>query len=133
MCYNHQKKVNVDTTVQEKNVTFPTDAKLYQKARTELVKAAREHGVELRQSFSRLGKRALRKQSSYSHARQMKRAKKELKKLKIYLGRVIRDVERKCAKPGNPLSELLSRAKSRVGLIKRSESAVYLRKHKYEV
>ncbi len=46
--------VNVDTTVQEKNITFPTDAKLYQKARVALVKMAVEHGIKLRQSTNAL-------------------------------------------------------------------------------
>jgi IS5 family transposase len=45
------KKVNVDTTVQEKNVTYPTDAKLYHRMRERLVKEARESGIELRQSY----------------------------------------------------------------------------------
>lgn len=103
-------RVNVDTTVQEKAVSFPTDAKLYHKARTALVKAAEERDIELRQSYSRLGKKALRKQASYSHARQTKRAKRELKKLRTYLGCVIRDIDRKCNKADNELLELISTA-----------------------
>lgn len=92
---SHLNKVNVDTTVQEKAIAFPTDARLYYKMRMKLVKAAEEHGIELRQSYRRLGKKALVMQGRYSHARQMKRARKETKKLKTYLGRITRELKRK--------------------------------------
>ncbi len=52
-------RVIVDTTVQPKAITFPTDAKLLQRARERLVKLAQEHGVKLRQSYVRVGKFAL--------------------------------------------------------------------------
>ncbi len=105
------RRVNVDTTVQEKAITFPTDAKLYHKMRVNLVKAANKRNVVLRQSYSRVGKFALINQNRYAHARQMKRAKKDLRKLKTYLGRVIRDIIRKVPSPDAELSELLFLAK----------------------
>lgn len=105
------KRVNVDTTVQEKNVRFPTDARLYDRMREKLVKAARERGIKLRQSYKRNGKKALLKQNSYAHARQMKRAKKQTRNLKTYLGRVIRDIERKVQVVDPKLQELLTLAK----------------------
>ena len=89
-------QVNVDTTVQEKAIAFPTDARLYHKARRALVRLAREVGLRLRQSYQRLSKKALWKQSRYAMAQQLKRARKETKKLRIYLGRVLRNVERFC-------------------------------------
>jgi len=49
--------VNVDTTVQEKAITFPTDAKLYNRMREVLVKAAEERDISLRQSYRRVGRR----------------------------------------------------------------------------
>ena len=88
-------RLNVDTTVQEKAVSFPTDAKLYHRLRVKLVKKAKICGVELRQSYTHKSKQSLVMQSRYAHARQMKRARKEVKKLKTYLGRVTRDIERK--------------------------------------
>ena len=90
------ERVNVDTTVQEKAVSFPTDAGLYEKARVVLVREARRRGIILRQSYSRVGRRALHRQSRYRHARQMKRANRQTRKLRTYLGRVIRDIHRKC-------------------------------------
>jgi transposase, IS5 family len=88
-------RVIVDTTVQPKNITFPTDAKLLNRAREKLVKLAKKLGVELRQSYSRVGKFALIKHQRYAHAKQFKRANRALRKLKTYLGRVIRDITRK--------------------------------------
>jgi len=93
-------RVIVDTTVQPKNITFPTDAKLLNRAREKLVKLAKELGVELRQSYTRVGKFALIQHQRYAHAKQFKRAKRALRKLKTYLGRVIRDIARKIE--GNP-------------------------------
>jgi IS5 family transposase len=89
--------VIVDTTVQPKNVMFPTDARLLQRAREILVRLAQHHGVELRQSYKRVGKFALIKHQRYAHAKHWKRANRALKKLKTYLGRVIRDIVRKIA------------------------------------
>ncbi|MBU6473988.1 MAG: IS5 family transposase [Alphaproteobacteria bacterium] len=90
-------RVIVDTTVQPKNVMFPTDARLLQRAREILVRLAAKHGVRLRQSYRRVGKFALIKHQRYAHAKQFKRANRALKKLKTYLGRVIRDIVRKIA------------------------------------
>src|ERR1700722_5133267 len=98
----------VDTTVQPKNVTFPTDAKLVNRAREKLVTLAKKLGVELRQSYARVGKLALVKHQRYAHARQFDRARKALRKLKTYLGRVIRDIGRRI--DGDPeLEEIFAR------------------------
>ncbi|NER85116.1 MAG: IS5 family transposase [Leptolyngbya sp. SIO1D8] len=104
-------KVNVDTTVQEKAVAFPTDARLYDKARRALVRTARQHQLRVRQSYARLGKRALFWQSRYAVARQGKRAQQQTRKLRTYLGRVIRDVERQATPLPQDLQALLGLAK----------------------
>lgn len=90
-------KLNVDTTVQEKAVSFPTDAKLYHRMREKLVALSKEHGVELRQSYKYKSKYSYYMRSRYASCRQMKRANRELKSLKNYLGRVVRDIDRKVA------------------------------------
>jgi transposase, IS5 family len=87
-------KVIVDTTVQPKAVAFPTDAKLMHRARERLVKLARKTGVGLRQSYQRVGKRALIAYQRYAHAKQFKRAHRALKTIHTYLGRVARDIGR---------------------------------------
>jgi transposase, IS5 family len=89
------ERVSVDTTVQPKAIAYPLDSRLYHRAREILVRLAKRHGVPLRQSYARVGKKALRLASRYAHARQMKRAKREIRRLKTYLGRVFRDVRRK--------------------------------------
>lgn len=91
------RQVIVDTTVQPKNVMFPTDAKLLHRARERLVRLAGKVGLDLRQSYVRVGKLALIKHQRYAHAKQFKRANKALRKLKTYLGRTIRDIRRKIA------------------------------------
>ena len=91
------RRVIVDTTVQPKNVMFPTDAKLLNRAREKLVTLAKKVGLDLRQSYTRVGKFALIKHQRYAHAKQFKRAGKSLRKLKTYLGRTIRDIGRQIA------------------------------------
>jgi IS5 family transposase len=91
------KRVTVDTTVQEKAIAFPTDSKLYNRARERLVRLAKAHGVPLRQSYVRLGPRLLFKNNRYGYARQTRRMRRTTSKLKTVLGRVVRDIERKLA------------------------------------
>jgi transposase, IS5 family len=88
-------RVIVDTTVQPKNVMFPTDARLLSRAREILVRLAKGAGIKLRQSYGRVGKFALIKHQRYTHAKQFKRANRALRTLRTYLGRVIRDIARK--------------------------------------
>jgi IS5 family transposase len=88
-------KVIVDTTVQEKAIAFPTDAKLMHRARERLVRLAKKHGVGLRQSYARVGKHALIAHQRYAHAKQFKRANKALRRIRTFLGRVERDIARK--------------------------------------
>ena len=88
-------RVIIDTTVQPKNVMFPTDARLLNRAREILVRLAKQQSLTLRQSYARVGKFALIKHQRYAHAKQFKRANRALKKLRTYLGRVMRDIARK--------------------------------------
>jgi IS5 family transposase len=89
------ERVVVDTTVQPKAIAHPTDARLMHRALSKLVKLARDEGVELRQSYLRVAKRAAIMVGRYSHAHQFKRARRSLKFLRTRLGRVIRDIRRK--------------------------------------
>jgi len=101
------KKVIVDTTVMPKNIEFPTDSQLYNKARERLVKLAAKNGIALRQNYNLTAKTLLRKISGYLHAKQMKRARKAIKHLKTIVGRVVRDVERKIGSSEN-LAEIFT-------------------------
>jgi transposase, IS5 family len=95
------QKVNVDTTVQEKAVTFPTDTKLCHKARSELVKTAKKYSIKLRQTYTRKSKHALFLAHKYFAAKQTQRGRAQAKKTRNYLGRVMRDIER--VQANNPL------------------------------
>jgi IS5 family transposase len=87
--------VIVDTTVMEKAIAHPTDTRLYERARLRLVKLAQEAGLPLRQSYARLGPRLAQQAGRYAHARQFKRMRRALRRLKGYTGRVMRDVARR--------------------------------------
>lgn len=104
------KRVHVDTTVQTKAVRFPTDARLYNRARERLVKAARQSGIKIKQSYERVGPRLLMQQSRYAHARQMKRARACTRKLRTNLGRVIREISRQRSAATGILPPLLRTA-----------------------
>ena len=122
---SHMNRVNIDTTVQEKAIAFPTDARLYYKMRETLVRQAKEEGILLRQSYVRLARAALAQQSRYAHAKQYKRARKETRKLKTYLGCVYRDIYRKAPYPEGKLSRSLDIATKILMQKKDSKNKIY--------
>jgi transposase, IS5 family len=100
------EQIAVDTTVMEKNIAHPTDARLYEKARAQLVALAREAGIELRQSYARLAPRLAAQVGRYAHAKQFRRMRKALRTLKGYTGRVMREMRRHLDDiPAGPLRE----------------------------
>ncbi|HOX15569.1 MAG TPA: IS5 family transposase, partial [Smithellaceae bacterium] len=121
----HVERVNVYTTVQEKAIAFPTDARLYHKARRVLVRIAKKMNIDLRQSYERNGRKAFLKQGRYTSAGQYNRAKKETRKLKTMLGRVIRDIERKCSNPEGRLVRFLNIAKAIFNQKRNDKNKVY--------
>ena len=88
-------RVTVDTTVQPKAITFPTDVKLVHAAIKGLNRLARKHDVALRQSYLRVAKRAALMAGRYAHAKQFNRHNRQLRFLRTRLGRLIRDIRRK--------------------------------------
>jgi len=90
-------RVTVDTTVMPKNVAHPTGARLLLTAIEKLGSLAGETGVSLRQSCARLAKRSSLMAGRYAHAKQWKRHRREIKFLRVRLGRLIRDIRRKIA------------------------------------
>jgi IS5 family transposase len=122
---SHLNKVNVDTTVQEKAIAFPTDARLYHKMREALVRATESRGIRLRQNYKRVSKKVLAKQGRYGQARQLNRARKMTRKLKTYLGCVYRDIRRKVPEPDTQLGELLSLAERLLNQKKEDKNKIY--------
>lgn len=126
------ERVNVDTTSQEKAIAFPTDARLYDAMRARLIKEAKQRGIVLRQSYTRLSKNARWMQSRYAHAKQMKRARRELRRLRRYLGCVLRDIQRKCPEPDDAFATSLQMAE-RLWRQKQSDSHKLYSLHAPEV
>jgi IS5 family transposase len=87
--------VAVDTTVQEKAIAHPTEHGLMLSAIEQLGKQAKKAGLRLRQSYVRVARHAAMKTGRYLHAKQKKRARRQLKYLRVRLRRLIRDVRRK--------------------------------------
>lgn len=114
---NDLKRITVDTTVMEKNIAHPTDARLYETARRKLVGLAREAGIGLRQNYNRLAPRLTGQVGRYAHARQFKRMRKALRRLKGYTGRVLRDIERQLGKV--PEGVLRARLVEMIALVNR--------------
>jgi len=89
------ERVIVDTTVQEKAVAFPTDSRLLEIARYQVVKAAKAAGISLKQTLADEGKSLRRRAGGYAHAKQFKRLRRTLKRQRTVLGIVMREVRRK--------------------------------------
>lgn len=85
----------IDTTVQEKNITYPTDNKLHRKIIKKCVAIAAEQGIELRQSYSRTLKKLLLDQRFRNHPKNYGKARKADRKVKTIAGRLVRELERK--------------------------------------
>ncbi len=89
------KMVLSDTTVQENNVTFPTDAKLAKKIIDKAHKIAVKENIEQRQSYKRVSKNLVRTTYNSNHPKRKKNAIKAQKKLKTIAGRVVRELFQK--------------------------------------
>ena len=90
-----EKEVVIDTTVQEKNITYPTDVKLHKKIIDKCVKIAKKEGIELRQSYKRVSKQLVLDQRGNRNKNGKAKAKKSAKKLKTIAGRLTRELRRK--------------------------------------
>jgi transposase, IS5 family len=90
-----ETEVVVDTTVQEKNITHPTDTKLAHKIIRRCWKQADRHGVKLRRRYRKAVRQCVMAQRWRKDPRKRKAAHRALRKLKFIAGRLIRELERK--------------------------------------
>jgi IS5 family transposase len=90
-----EDEVLIDTTVQEKNITFPTDVKLQKKMIEKCRKIAVKEKIQLRQSYKRELKQLVIDQRFHSHPRRRKKALAAARRIRVIAGRVVRDIERK--------------------------------------
>lgn len=101
-------RVIVDSTVQHKAIAHPTDSRLLETARAKLVQAAKDAGVDLKQTFAKEGKELGRKAGRYAHARQFKRMRRAIKRQRTIVGRLQREIDRKASAIGQAVREALA-------------------------
>lgn len=104
------ERVIVDTTVQEKAIAHPTDARLLDVARRLIVRHAKRAGIALKMTYEREGKTLRRRAGGYAHAKQFRRLKTVLRRQRTIVGVLIREVRRKM----EPMSELAADLKGRL-------------------
>ena len=90
----------IDSTVQEKNITFPTDAKLTKKVIKRCLRINAKLGLPMRQSYKREMKGLARDQRFRNHPKNRKKALKADRRMKTIAGRLVRELERNLAKEG---------------------------------
>lgn len=86
--------VNANTTIQEKNITFPMDSKLHKKMIKTMLKIVQDEQLPIRQSYKRILKKLSVDQRFRNHPRNKSKARKADKKLKNIAGRLVRELER---------------------------------------
>ena len=116
------ERVNVDTTVQEKNIRFPTDARTLDRARERIVAVGTKLGIGFRRNYVRKGKTMLRKHSGYVKAKQFNRAENVVRAMKQYLTNVVADAEN-CQIVPTSLAQMAQLAKL-VELVKQSKKLI---------
>ncbi len=89
------EKVIIDSTVMEKAIAHPTDSRLLEIARYQVVKTAKSAGIMLKQTYAKEALQLRRKAGGYAHARQFKRLRKVVKRQRTVLGIVLREIQRK--------------------------------------
>uniref|UniRef100_UPI003217040F IS5 family transposase n=1 Tax=uncultured Draconibacterium sp. TaxID=1573823 RepID=UPI003217040F len=90
-----EEEVLIDSTVQEKNITYPTDAKLHKRIIERVNKIAKQERIPLRQTYTRTLKQLMIDQRFHNHPKRKKKAKAAMRKIKTIAGRQVRDIERK--------------------------------------
>jgi IS5 family transposase len=85
----------IDSTVQEKNITFPTDTKLYERISKKCVSIADKESLKLRQTYKRTLKKLILAQRFRNHPKNYRKARKAAHKLKTIAGRLTRELKRK--------------------------------------
>ena len=113
-----------DTTVQEKNITFPTDTKLHKKMIDKCLKIAKKENLTLRQTYTRTIKKLLIDLRFSKHPKNKKKAKKARKKIKTIAGRLVRELQRLL--PDNPLyAELLELYQQVINQLRNTKNKIY--------
>ncbi len=95
---SEEKEIIADTTVQEKNITYPTDTKLQLKIIDWVWRVSEQEQILLRQTYTRTIPK-LKLKTRYLHSvKRYKEGRKATRKIKTIAGRLLRDIERKMTK-----------------------------------
>ena len=94
-----EPEVQIDPTVQEKAITFPTDTKLQKKIIEKCRAIAEQEGIQLRQSYKRTLKALMLAQRNGKHPKRRKKANAARRKIKTIAGRLVRELNRKLTGP----------------------------------
>jgi IS5 family transposase len=119
-----EQEATTDTTVQEKNITFPTDAKLHKKIIKKCVALAEREGIKLRQTYIRVVKKMSLDQRFRNHPKNKSRARKADKKIKTVAGRLVRELDRNLV-AGHPFRTNLELFEKVLAQTKDSQQKIY--------
>lgn len=120
----NDKHINVDTTVQEKNISFPTDAKLHRNIIKKCKKIAQEEQLPVRQTYTRTLKELARAQRFRNHPKNKAKARKADKKVKTIAGRLVRELERNLS-PNSKYQDQLDLYKRVLAQKRSSKNKIY--------
>jgi len=90
-----EEQIIIDSTVQESNLTFPTDGKLALKIIIHLMRVAKKENIKLRRSFVKELKKLRIQLRFYRHPRKLKTALGAMKRIRAIAKIIMRDIERK--------------------------------------
>jgi IS5 family transposase len=117
------KHTSIDTTVQEKNITYPTDAKLHKRIIEKCVEIIKKEQLPLRRSYSRTAKNLVRATYNGGHPKRIKKATSARRKLKTIAGRLVRELERNVK--NSTYDKTLAIFKAVLSQTKKSKNKVY--------
>lgn len=121
---SNDSDVSVDTTVQEKNITFPTDSKLHRKIIDKCKKIVQKEDLPMRQSYTQTLKKLGYNQRFRNHPKNKSKARKADKKVKTIAGRLVRELERNLS-PGSAYQQDLEIFKQVLSQSKTSKNKIY--------
>lgn len=121
-----ENEVLIDTTVQEKNITYPTDSKLQKKIIDKCLKIADDNNIELRQTYRRVVPKLMQQQRHRKHPKTRKKSLAAGRKIKTIAGRLVREIERKLPEQElNKHAEIIDRMHNVLKQERNSKNKIY--------
>ncbi|VFB13163.1 transposase [Bacteroides heparinolyticus] len=120
----HHEVAFIDSTVQEKNITYPTDAKLHKKIVRKVLDIVHKPELPLRQSYTFVLKRIYRGQRFRNHPKNRPKALRADRKLRTIAGRLVREVKRNLGEH-SVYTELIERFEAILSQRRHSRQKIY--------